>query len=149
MTDALGSDALSDGVAIQQEPTSITPSPQEQTASIEGGLTVRVDIDPSIKANASPQDIVFVFARAVNGPPPPVAVKRLRVSDLPITISLSDNDAMVPQFKMSLFPEINVSARLSKSGQPVAQSGDFESQKVAAAPGQSEPLALTISNEVK
>ena len=90
----------------------------------------------------------FIFARAVNGPPPPVAVKRLRVSDLPTTITLSDADAMVPQFRMSLFPEITVSARISKSGQPTAQSGDFQSAVAPAKSNQTETIKLTITDMI-
>jgi len=148
MADALGSDTLPQTQATES-PSSVAQTPAETVTPVEGGLIVNVDIADSIKSSANPQDIVFVFARAVNGPPPPVAVKRLRVADLPTTISLSDNDAMVPQFKMSLYPEITVSARLSKSGQPVAQPGDFESAKISAAPGQSETLSLLIQTEVE
>jgi len=155
MTDALGAESLAGSGTLpgsetsQPSVSSETPVMASTAEAIEGGLNVVIELDDSLLAQANPQDLVFVFARAKNGPPPPVAVKRLRVSDLPATITLSDNDAMVPQFKMSLFPDLTVSARLSKSGQPVAQSGDFESEKVSAQPGQQDVVRLRISTVVE
>ena len=55
----------------------------------------------------------------------PLAVKRLTVADLPVTVELSDADAMIPSMKLSAFDKIVVGARISKSGQPIAQPGDF------------------------
>ena len=166
MTEALGADSIPTALASNQSTESavvnlsqVTAPNQAQnnnqasqsntTSSVPNGLTVSIDIAPEVKSNANPQDLVFIFARAVNGPPPPVAVRRIRVQELPITISLSDADAMVPQFKMSLFPDITVSARLSKSGQPVAQSGDYESNTIAAKPGQKDQVNLVIETRVE
>ena len=67
-----------------------------------------------------PGDSVFIFARAVSGPPAPLAVKRVTVADLPITVELSDADAMMPQLKLSNFPEVQLVARISRAGQPTA-----------------------------
>ena len=155
MVDALGADSLAGpGAAESSENSMPSAASEPQTtnnaiAAVEGGLNVVIELDDSLLSQANPQDLVFVFARAKNGPPPPVAVKRLRVSDLPTSITLSDKDAMVPQFKMSLFPDLTVSARLSKSGPPVAQSGDFESQTISAQPGQQDTVRLRINKVVK
>ncbi|MCP5008658.1 MAG: c-type cytochrome biogenesis protein CcmI, partial [Aestuariibacter sp.] len=70
-------------------------------------------------------DIVFVYATAMQGPPMPLAAKRLRVADLPAEVSLSDNDALTPDMKLSAFPQVTIGARISKSGNPVAQAGDL------------------------
>jgi cytochrome c-type biogenesis protein CcmH len=56
----------------------------------------------------------------VSGPPAPLAVKRVTVADLPITVELSDADAMMPQLKLSSFPEVQLMARISRAGQPTA-----------------------------
>lgn len=88
-------------------------------------LTVAVNLDESLKPQVSPGDVVFVYAKAMNGPPMPLAVKRLTVGDLPVVIELSDADAMMPSMKLSQFETIIVGARVSKSGNPVAQAGDL------------------------
>jgi len=88
-------------------------------------LSLSVDISPQLKAQAAPEDAVFVYAKAMQGPPMPLAVKKLKLSDLPLTLSLSDADAMMPAMKLSSFDQVVVGARVSSSGNPVAQSGDF------------------------
>lgn len=81
-------------------------------------LSVRVQLSPTLAAKVLPGDSVFIFARAVSGPPMPLAVKRLTVADLPIEVRLSDSDAMLPSLKLSNFTEVQLTARVSRAGQP-------------------------------
>jgi len=67
-----------------------------------------------------PGDSLFVFAKAASGPPMPLAVKRLTVADLPVEVSLSDADAMMPQLKISGFQQIQLTARISRAGNATA-----------------------------
>ena len=55
----------------------------------------------------------------------PLAVKRFVASQLPIEVTLSDADAMMPALKLSSFAEVILGARVSKSGNPIAQAGDL------------------------
>ncbi|MFT5502434.1 MAG: cytochrome c-type biogenesis protein CcmH [Gammaproteobacteria bacterium] len=88
-------------------------------------VVLQVDINEELRSNSDPDDAVFVYAKAMSGPPMPLAVQRIKVSDLPVEIRLSDIDAMIPNMKLSLFEQVIVGARVSKSGQPVAQPGDY------------------------
>jgi cytochrome c-type biogenesis protein CcmH len=88
-------------------------------------ITLEVDIEPALKSKTKPGDAVFIYAKAMQGPPMPLAVKRIQLSDLPASLTLSDADAMMPSMKLSSFDLVIVGARVSKSGNPVAQSGDF------------------------
>ncbi len=96
-------------------------------AANSGGasLSLVVDISPQLKAKAKPGDAVFVYAKAMQGPPMPLAVKKLTLADLPVALTLSDSDAMMPTMKLSSFNQVVVGARVSTSGNPVAQAGDF------------------------
>ena len=94
-------------------------------ASGQRQLNVSVDITPELRAQASPDTAVFVYARAQQGPPMPLAVKRLTLAELPVALTLGDEDAMMPAMKLSGFDEVVVGARVSMSGNPVAQEGDF------------------------
>jgi cytochrome c-type biogenesis protein CcmH len=89
------------------------------------GLSVSVTLDPQFSSKVSANDLVFVYAKAASGPPMPLAAKRLKVSDLPVKLTLSDADAMMPQMKLSSFDDVVVGARISRSGNPVAQAGDL------------------------
>ncbi|KPG95356.1 c-type cytochrome biogenesis protein CcmI [Pseudomonas sp. RIT-PI-r] len=83
-------------------------------------LKVSVDLASEPKGKVQPGDSVFIFARATSGPPAPLAAKRLTVADLPVTVELGDADAMMPQLKLSNFPEVQLVARISRAGQPTA-----------------------------
>ncbi|NIL17060.1 cytochrome C [Pseudomonas sp. ATCC PTA-122608] len=95
-------------------------------------MQVRVDLAADVKAKALPTDSVFIFARAVKGPPAPLAAKRVTVADLPITVELGDSDAMMPQLKLSNFPEVQLVARISRAGQPTTGEWIGRSQPLAS-----------------
>ncbi len=88
-------------------------------------VTVEVALAPHLMEQAAPTDTVFVLARAETGPPMPLAVSRHRVSELPLRVTLTDAMAMMPAMKLSSFPRVKVSARISKSGQAGRQPGDL------------------------
>ena len=79
-------------------------------------LEVSVSLAPEVQAQVQPDDAVFIFARALSGPPMPLAVKRLKVSELPAQVSLSDVDAMMPELKLSRFEQVQLVARVSRAG---------------------------------
>lgn len=87
-------------------------------APVAARLTVRVELAAALKDKVKPDDTVFIFARASNGPPMPLAAKRVTVAQLPIEVELSDADAMMPQMKLSDFTEVQLVARVSRTGQP-------------------------------
>ena len=95
--------------------------------------TVALSADMANKADQN--DIVFIFARAAKGPKMPLAVFRKQVKDLPMAFSLDDTMAMRPSLKISRFNQIVVVARVSKSGSPMAKSGDLEGSTGAVKPG--------------
>ncbi|WP_277761222.1 c-type cytochrome biogenesis protein CcmI [Pseudomonas sp. A34-9] len=99
-------------------------------------LKVSVDLASELRGKVQPGDSVFIFARATSGPPAPLAAKRLTVADLPVTVELGDADAMMPQLKLSNFPEVQLVARISRAGQPttgewVGRSGPLASSTTA------------------
>lgn len=109
--------------------------PEAPVAAATAGVTlkVRVDLSDAVKGQVKPDDSVFVFARAVNGPPMPLAVKRLKVADLPDEVSLSDADAMMPQLKLSAFPQVELVARVSRAGNAISGEWIGRSQPLSTA----------------
>ncbi len=121
------------GVAVA--PASAPSVPATATASTKSSAAVtgRVTLAPALAARVAPTDTVFIFARAADGPRMPLAILKRQVSDLPITFTLDDSQAMSPEMKLSKFASVVVGARISKSGQATPTAGDLT--------GQSKPLA--------
>ncbi len=111
-------------------------------------LTVTVALDPKLKDKLDPQATLFVFARAASGPPMPLAIQRLKASQLPATVTLDDSMSMMPAMKLSKFPQVIVGARVSKSGNAMPQSGDLQTLSPPLDSHRSEAVALTIDQVV-
>jgi cytochrome c-type biogenesis protein CcmH len=106
-------------------------------AALKG--TVR--LSPELKGKAAPGDVVFIFARAAQGPPMPLAVKRARVRDLPIEFALDDSMAMAPGMNLSAHGRVIVGARVSKSGDPAPKPGDLQG---ASAPVANDAQGVSV-----
>lgn len=117
------------------------------------GVLVQVSLDPSIAERVSPDDVVYVVAKQVSGTAVnkniPLAVSRHRVADLPIAVMLDDSFAMAPIAKISMADTVVVVARVSKTGNPVAQKGDFEAMSSDVSTTSNERIELMIQSEVK
>ncbi|MBC3438122.1 c-type cytochrome biogenesis protein CcmI [Pseudomonas sp. BW16M2] len=107
-------------------------------------LKVRVELAAALKDKVRPDDTVFIFARASNGPPMPLAAKRVTVAQLPIEVELSDADAMMPQMKLSDFAEVQLVARVSRAGQPT--QGEWKGQSAPLATGTQGTQRVTIDS---
>ncbi len=109
------------------------------------GLTVNVILADHLAAELDGSETLFVFARAAQGPPMPLAVARGRVSDLPLTVTLDDSMAMAAGMKLSNFERVVVGARISMSGTPTASSGDLQgfSGPVSTTGGSAVNVAIT------
>jgi cytochrome c-type biogenesis protein CcmH len=98
-------------------------------------ITGRVILGPAVAGKASPTDTLFVFARAVNGPPMPVSIVRATRKDLPFTFRLDDSTSPMPSRKLSDMDQVVIVARLSKSGRAAPESGDLEGMSEPVKPG--------------
>jgi cytochrome c-type biogenesis protein CcmH len=106
-----------------------------------------VRLAPSLQGEAQPQDTVFIFARAAQGPNMPLAVAKIQVKDLPFTFKLDDSMAMRPGLELSGFPRVVVVARVSKSGTPMPATGDLEGASSEIVPGAAN-VAVLIDKKV-
>lgn len=110
-------------------------------------LTVQVSLDPALVDKARPTDTLFVYARAMQGPPMPLAVVRKQVRDLPLEVTLDDAMAMLPGMKLSSFSAVRVGARISKSGNARSQSGDLSGEVDAVSVTRTSPVQIVINAE--
>jgi cytochrome c-type biogenesis protein CcmH len=99
---------------------------------------VLVEIHPSVQVDPSAR--VFVFARALKGPPMPLAVKQMTVAALPQLITLDESMAMMAGMGLANFDEVQVVARISSSGIANVSPDDYQAL--------SGPIDLTRENSV-
>lgn len=126
------------GIAAAKERAGMTaprnsPSSSAQEKSVSGQVT----LSPALKAKAHPNDVLFIFARAVNGPRMPLAALKARVGDLPLKFKLDDSQAMNPELTISKTPELRIEARISKTGQAMPGAGDLTGKSATVKPGAS------------
>jgi cytochrome c-type biogenesis protein CcmH len=95
-------------------------------AATSGGVSGTVTLAPELAKKVSPDDTVFIFARAAEGPRMPLAIVRKKVSDLPLAFTLDDSTAMSPAARLSGTPQVVIGARVSKGGDAMPKSGDLQ-----------------------
>lgn len=132
------------------EPNPATAPAAEKVTAAAGSrrVQVRVTLADSLKSQASPDDTVFIFARAAEGPPMPLAVVRKQVRDLPIEVTLDDSMSMMSGMTLSSFERLVIGARVSKSGRPVPAPGDLEGLTAPVTPGPDARYDIAISRVV-
>jgi len=122
-----------------------SPTLDVAAASIQGVVT----LSAALKSKVAPDDTVFIFARAAptspDSPRMPLAILKRKASELPITFTLDDSTAMADELKLSRFEMVVVSARVSRSGNALPQSGDLVGQSVPVKSGGTK-LTLTIDS---
>lgn len=93
-----------------------------------------VEIADALKAKIGEQDTIYLIARAGESGPP-LAAARVTMGTFPLPFSLNDSMAMNPANVLSAHEEVVVVARISKSGNPIAQPGDMEGRVVGVKVG--------------
>jgi cytochrome c-type biogenesis protein CcmH len=105
----------------------VTSDTAQQTAapSSRDAVGVHVTIASKVRDRIASGATLYVFIRAADDPGPPLAVRRVSAKHFPLTIELSDRDAMVQGTALSAHSSLEVVARVSKSGKPLKQPGDI------------------------
>ena len=111
-------------------------------------IGVAVSVDPSLQASLESSDTLFVFARATEGPPMPLAAVKGTAGDLPAAITLDDTAMLRSGDKLSQYAELTITARITRSGQPMAASGDMQSDSVTVRPGYDKSVSLVINQRI-
>ncbi len=93
--------------------------------SNQAGITVTVFLAAKFSERIKSSDTLFIYARAQNGPKMPLALVKMTAGDLPTTVTLDDSVSMIPSMTLSSLEQVEVIARISKSGQAIMQRGDM------------------------
>ncbi|MCW8929587.1 MAG: hypothetical protein OQL19_05035 [Gammaproteobacteria bacterium] len=93
--------------------------------NINKSITISVSLAPALQNNLNPEQTLFIYARAAKGPRMPLAIVSRKAGELPLETQLDDSMAMMPQMSLSQFPKVIFIARISASGNAMAQTGDL------------------------
>jgi cytochrome c-type biogenesis protein CcmH len=116
----------------------------------KSAYTVQVSVSLGDTVKATPDQIVFIYARAWQGSPMPLAIARVKVSELPTTVMLDETMAMSPMASLATATDIEVVARVSTDGTAQTKAGDWQAKQgpisMKAVP---EKIELLVNEQVK
>ena len=107
-----------------------------------------VEVADTVESN--PNDSVFVYAKANAGPPMPLAVERMRVSDLPRLVTLDETMGMMQGMSLANFDAVILVARISSSGIANTSPDDFQAASgVVDITSENPVIKLLIESRVR
>ncbi|WP_317929249.1 c-type cytochrome biogenesis protein CcmI [Halioxenophilus sp. WMMB6] len=90
------------------------------------GLSVTINVALANGIEVDPNLAVFVYARAWQGPKMPLAIQRMKVSDLPTRVTLTESMAMMAGMSIATVDAVELIARVSLDGSPTTKPGDWQ-----------------------
>ncbi len=117
----------------------------DQKPDVAASIDVQVSLSAALHEQVAGSDTLFVYARALQGPPMPLALVRMNAAALPVRVILDDTRAMIAEMNLSSVEQVEVVARISKSGQAKTQSGDFYGSVRPVKTSGSSQVAVVIS----
>lgn len=125
------------------------PATPQSAAAGASSIRVQVSVAAALRDQVAPGDTVYVFARAAEGPKMPLAIQRFAASALPKEVVLDDSMGMTAGPRLSQTPRIVLGARISKSGDAIAQPGDLEVlSPTLDRTALTQPIPLEIANRL-
>lgn len=125
MDDPNTAEALREGIRVAQQRLGLAPEEADPAVAEGPGILVRVRLADDLDGRLDDDASVFVVARDLAGELPPLAVARLRLSDLPTEVMLDDSRAMSEVARLSRVSEARLMVRVSRSGEATPQPGDL------------------------
>jgi len=126
------------------------------TTALEGdsltqtdSLRILVSVDADLVSTITPEDTLFVYARVPNGPPMPVAVRKLKAQPLPREVVLSDQNLMLAGASIGSYPELEIGAHISRSGTVQKAPGDLLGLSEPFGPEKITQITVVIAEAVE
>ncbi len=139
---------IREALAEARQRAGLPADPRTQATATSGAhVSGTIALAASVKDKVQPDDTVFIFARAVNGPRVPLAIIRKQVKDLPFQFTLDDSQAMSPKFTVSSAQEVVVAARISRTGDAMPKDGDLAGESQVVKVG-SEGVQVEIAHPI-
>lgn len=130
------------------DPQSARNSGSRPSGAVPVTLHLQIKLAPALIAQMPKDATLYVYAKAVNGPPMPLAVQRIQHPELPLKLTLDDSMGVMPSAHLSDFNAWTVGARLSRSGSAQPQSGDLQGQITLNRTQADTPAVITINRRL-
>lgn len=139
-------------VALQRsdaEPTDETDLQGDNKEAVTG-FTITVNLSDNAKTSAPKEGFLIVFAQDANSDNRmPAAVVKLPIDDFPVSVTLSTENAMMPQFTLAALSDVVVTARLSEDGNVAVAEGEWQgSVNASVTANQLSSLSIIIDKEL-
>jgi hypothetical protein len=140
-----------------QLPASVTPAESadpapdtQRPASSSAGANVSGDVvlAGALKSQVPEGLTLFIVAKSVDSPGPPVAIVRTTTGHWPLSFRLDDSNSMMPGRTLSTAQHVTIEARVSRSGMAAPQPGDFQSSVATIDPHQAKPVRIVIDRVI-
>jgi hypothetical protein len=149
----------SEMAALQNTGAEITDTPTEQNASSEAqsdsseaqtGFSITVNLSDDAYMKAPKDGFLIVFAQDANSDNKmPAAVVKLPIDDFPVSVTLTTENAMMPQFTLATLSDVMVTARLSKDGNVAVSKGEWQgSVSASVTANEISSLSVIIDKEL-
>lgn len=124
--DSPGSQALMSGIEHAATLYFAEGGTEASLAAARAGRQLSINVSLADGVEASPEQIVFVYARTWQGAKMPLAIMRVPVSELPKRVTLTEEMAMTPAMSLGSVDNVEVVARISQDGTAAAKAGDWQ-----------------------
>ena len=156
----------SEMAALQNTGAEITDTPTAQNASSEAkntsseaqsdsseaqtGFNITVNLSDDAYMKAPKDGFLIVFAQDANSDNKmPAAVVKLPIDDFPVSVTLTTENAMMPQFTLATLSDVMVTARLSKDGNVAVSKGEWQgSVSASVTANEISSLSVIIDKEL-
>ncbi len=140
--------ALQGGIAQATLALAATGDSADEKPEKVVSLSLKVSLSKGVN-DIDPNDTVFVYARAWQGPPMPLAIRKIKASELPTKITLDSTMSMMQGMDLAAFPQVELVARISSSGSATPQPGDWQAkQGPIIVTSQKDPVNLVIKDRI-
>jgi len=117
---------------------------QNISSGAQTGFTIMVDLSDDANTKAPKDGFLIVFAQDANSDNKmPAAVVKLPIGDFPVSVALTTENAMMPQFTLATLTDVVITARLSKDGNVAVSKGEWQGN-VSASVTANEISSLSV-----
>ena len=123
---------------------------QSDSSEAQTGFNITVNLSDDAYTKAPKEGFLIVFAQDANSDNKmPAAVVKLPIEDFPVSVTLTTENAMMPQFTLATLSDVVVTARLSKDGNVAVSKGEWQgSVSASVTANEISSLSVIIDKEL-